>query len=214
MLDRARSASAPSSCQRFRASVTSGPYSASIEAARFITSSSISKAPHCCAAIASASFLSRKHGQVVISDAPAPAASRSSPSWSCRSSRRRSSPRSRPDPMRSTTVASVDWLGEMPDQDAGAEPVLRIETDLPAGEDNTFYMDVVDPRPQAGRSDRLRDRGRLSRLASRGRVERTGAFASAATPSTGCRTADSGRRAGMRRGLLLLGRRQCEGLPQ
>lgn len=52
--------------------------------------------------------------------------------------------------MRSTTVASVDWLGEMPDQDAGAEPVLRIETDLPAGEDNTFYMDVVDPRPQPG----------------------------------------------------------------
>ena len=52
--------------------------------------------------------------------------------------------------MRSATVASVDWLGEMPDQDAGAGAVLRIETGLPAGEDNAFYMDVVDPRPLAG----------------------------------------------------------------
>jgi len=52
--------------------------------------------------------------------------------------------------MRSTTVAAVDWLGEMPDQDVGAEPVLRIETNLPAGEENTFYMDVADPRPQPG----------------------------------------------------------------
>ena len=52
--------------------------------------------------------------------------------------------------MRSAKVQSVDWLGELPDQDAGAEPVLRIETNLPAGEQNAFYMDVVDPRPQAG----------------------------------------------------------------
>ena len=52
--------------------------------------------------------------------------------------------------MRSAKVQSVDWLGEMPDQDAGAEPVLRVETTLPAGEQNAFYMDLVDPRPQAG----------------------------------------------------------------
>ncbi len=52
--------------------------------------------------------------------------------------------------MRSTTVKSVDWLGELPDQDAGTGAVLRIETALPAGEDNAFYMDVVDPRPQPG----------------------------------------------------------------
>lgn len=50
----------------------------------------------------------------------------------------------------SGTVLGCDWLGELPDQDAGAEPVLLIATNLPAGEDNTFYMDVVDPRPQPG----------------------------------------------------------------
>ena len=52
--------------------------------------------------------------------------------------------------MRSAKVQSVDWLGELPDQDAGAEPVLRVETTLPAGEQNAFYMDVVAPRPQPG----------------------------------------------------------------
>lgn len=49
--------------------------------------------------------------------------------------------------MRRGTVVSVGRLGQLPDQDAGAGAALQIPTDLPAGEPNAFYMDVVEPQP-------------------------------------------------------------------
>ncbi len=52
--------------------------------------------------------------------------------------------------MRTSRVLAVDHLEEMPDQDAGAQAVLRVMTYLPAGAPNAFYMDVVDPRPANG----------------------------------------------------------------
>lgn len=46
--------------------------------------------------------------------------------------------------MRTARVLSADALPNMPDQDVGAEPVIRVFTDLSAGQNNAFYMDPAD----------------------------------------------------------------------
>lgn len=46
--------------------------------------------------------------------------------------------------MTTAHVQSADRLGQMPDQDVGTHPVIRVTTDLPFGSKNSFYMETVD----------------------------------------------------------------------